>query len=391
MTAPINVNKDHLSYRIIDSPSGLQKAAQALKGQLAIAVDLEADSMYHYKEKVCLIQIASKKLNIVIDPLSIKDMSPIAHLFLSRHIKKVFHGSDYDVRSLYRDFKIKINNLFDTQAACKFLGAKETGLEAVIRNTFNICLDKKYQKKDWSKRPLPKDMADYAIRDALYLLPLSEILQTELEKKGRLSWVIEECEYLSRVRPGLSDGSPMFLKFKGAGRFKPRGLAVLEALLRFRANIAEKKDKPVFRIFSNDSLLKTAAVRPTTLRRLKTLDVFSKKQIGMYGDELIQVINAALRIPENKLPVYPCRQNPILSPEIPARVKALKARRDAIARSLGIDPTLLCNKSLLYAVAIRNPLDPEDFNDMIEMKTWQKNVFGHDAVDVLQRLNRGKP
>jgi len=379
-------NKEQFSYQIIDTPSGLENAVKYLEREKTVAVDLEADSMYHYKEKVCLIQMATKKLNIVIDPLPIKDLSPLKPLFLDPEIKKVFHGADYDVRCLYRDFHIDINTLFDTQLACRFLGIKETGLEAVVRDKFNIGLDKKYQKKDWSKRPLPGEMIEYAARDAIYLVPLAEMLEMELEKKKRLFWVYEECDYLSRVRHVSSDNAPLFLKFKGAGRFRPRGLAILEALLQFRESVAEKRDKPVFRIFRNESLMKIAAARPISMKRLKKVNALSNKQIGMYGNGIVETINEALKIPENELPIYPRRQAPVFLPEVPRRIKALKNRRDNRANSLDIDPALLCNKVLMTAIATKNPQNARELDAIEEMKGWQKNVFGRDVVDVLRKM-----
>ena len=125
-----------------------------------------------------------------------------------------------------------INNLFDTELASRFLGIKETGLKAVLKMFFEVNIEKKYQKKDWSKRPLPEEMVEYASKDVIYLQPLAKILIDKLEEIDRLSWVLEECKILSKVRPILSDEEPLFLKFKGAGRVKSRGLAVLEVLLR---------------------------------------------------------------------------------------------------------------------------------------------------------------
>jgi len=164
------INRD---YQLIETLSELKTVADLFKKEKAIAIDLEADSMYHFKEKVCLVQMATHDINVVIDPLKIYDLSPLKPLFENRGIKKIFHGADYDVRSLYRDFKININNLFDTQLACMFLGIRETGLEAVVKKWFKVGLDKKYQRKDWSKRPLPWDMMAYAAKDTLYLLPLA--------------------------------------------------------------------------------------------------------------------------------------------------------------------------------------------------------------------------
>ena len=149
-------------YKIIDSGSQLADLADKLKNETAIGVDVEADSMYHFKEKVCLIQMATANINVVIDPLMVKDLSALKPVFKSKNIQKIFHGADYDVRSLYRDFNISINNLFDTELASRFMGFPETGLEAVLKKRFSISLDKRFQRKDWSRRPLPREMFDYA-------------------------------------------------------------------------------------------------------------------------------------------------------------------------------------------------------------------------------------
>ncbi|MBW2573846.1 MAG: ribonuclease D, partial [Deltaproteobacteria bacterium] len=289
-------------YQMVETAAGLEKAAGALEKEKVIAVDLEADSMYHFKEKVCLIQLATEKTSVVVDPLQIDNFSILKPLFYNPDIQKIFHGADYDVRSLYRDFKIKINNLFDTELACRFLGIKETGLKAVLKTFFEINIEKKYQKKDWSKRPLPEEMVEYASKDVIYLLPLARILIDKLEEIDRLSWVLEECHNLSKVRPVLPNEDPLFLKFKGAGRLKSKSLAVLEALLQYRKSVAEKKDKPLFKIIGNDSIMKIATARPVTLRSLKGGKALSGRQISMYGNDLIQVVAGALKITERGLP-----------------------------------------------------------------------------------------
>jgi ribonuclease D len=155
-------------YDLITTGTQLEHLLSALQDQCFIGVDMEADSMYHFKEKVCLIQMAAENLNVIIDPLQIPDLSALRPLFNNCKIQKVFHGADYDIRSLYRDFKIDVNGLFDTQLACRFLGMAETSLEAVIKRWFHVNLKKKYRRKDWSKRPLPDEMIAYAAEDARY-------------------------------------------------------------------------------------------------------------------------------------------------------------------------------------------------------------------------------
>jgi len=374
-----------IESRIIDKTTDLEKTARSLEKENAVAVDLEADSMYHYQEKVCLIQIATKKISVVIDPLAIKDLSSLKPLFSNPAIQKIFHGADYDIRSLYRDFDIQINNLFDTELACRFLGIKETGLQAVLKKLFKIDIDKKYQKKDWSKRPLPEEMITYASKDVIYLLPLARMLIRRLEKTSRLAWVLEECEDLSRVRSELPNNAPLFNRFKGAGRLKTRSLAVLEALLQFRKHIAKKKDRPLFKIIGNDPLMQIATARPVTLRRLKGINALSEKQISMYGKDLIQVVADALKTPESELPVYPSNNSTVLPNGVSARIKALKTWRVSKARALEIDPGMLCNNALITAIAIQNPRDTESLEKVKEMKRWQNQVFGSEIITVLKK------
>ena len=136
--------KKPLTYQYIDASAQLEKLATLLKKEKEIAIDLEADSMFHFNERVCLIQIATQHDNYIIDPLMTKKLSVLKPIFSNPNIQKIFHGSDYDVRSLYRDFNIRITNLFDTQVACRFLGINETGLEAAVFKQFEIRLDKKF-------------------------------------------------------------------------------------------------------------------------------------------------------------------------------------------------------------------------------------------------------
>ena len=372
--------------KIIDTEAELEKSVRILEKGKAVAVDMEADSMYHFQVKVCLVQMATETSTIVVDPLQVKNLSPLKPLFSNPDIKKIFHGADYDVRSLFRDFTFKINNLFDTELACRFLGIKETGLDAVIEKFLNITLDKKYQKKDWSKRPLPQEMIDYAAGDVSYLLKLAKICEKELEEKSRLAWVLEECDALSKVRPVLSNEAPLFLKFKGAGRLKSKSLAVLEAVLQFRKGIAEKKDKPLFKIMGNDSVMNIATAKPVTLRRLKGVKALSGKQINMYGDDLIKIVAEALKIPDSKLPVYPKKKPQIFPNAVPKRIKALKSWRASKGRALGIDPGIICNNTLITVIAIQNPVDRRAMGKIKEMKNWQRKEFGPEIITLLRSL-----
>ena len=373
-----------MDVKMIDSRSDLEKIVRAMETEKTVGVDLEADSMYHFKEKVCLIQMAASSINVVIDPLVIKDLSSLKPIFKNKDICKIFHGADYDIRSLYRDFRITIDNLFDTELASRFLGYAETGLEAVVKKKFDVALDKKFQRKDWSRRPLPPDMIAYAAEDVRYLLPLAESLKSELDQKNRLGWVYEECLHLSKVRPIGANNQPLYLNFKGAGKLDSRSLAVLEALLGFRRRVARRKDKPLFKIFSNRSLFELASKKPQNLKQLEKAGVLSARQISMYGRGLLTVIQDALKISADELPAYPRKKTRRVPLAVAGRVKALRKWRDEQVQRLAIDPALICSKALISTIAVRRPLKLSELAAIKEMKNWQKKEFGRDIVGVLR-------
>jgi len=379
----MNMTTD-ITYKMINTRNELENFVRTIENEKAVGVDLEADSMYHFKEKVCLIQMAATNINVVIDPLVVKDLSALKPIFKRSDICKIFHGADYDVRSLYRDFRITINNLFDTELASRFLGLPETGLEAVLKKRFAVTLDKKFQRKDWSRRPLPPDMIAYAAEDARYLLPLAQWLKAELDEKNRLGWVYEECEYLSRVRPSSVNHQPLYINFKGAGKLDSRSLAVLGALLGFRREMARKKDKPLFRIFGNHSLLELAGKKPLNLKQLEETGALSAKQISMYGREMLTAIQDAMKLPAEGLPVYPRKKAPRVSLAVAGRVKALRNWRDKQVQKLAIDPPLICTKALMRTLAVHRPLKLSDLAAIKEMKNWQRKEFGQDIVRVLK-------
>jgi ribonuclease D len=374
------MNGDTFSHEWIETLPRLEGVARHLGQAEIIGVDLEADSMYHYFEKVCLLQIATESVSYVMDPLALRDLSALRPVFSNPRIRKIFHGADYDIRSLYRDFRFEVENLFDTQLACKFLGLRESGLEALLRSRFHVELNKKYQRADWSQRPLSPEMVEYAAMDGRYLIPLARILEKELEEKGRLSWVEEECLYLSKVRFMPHNPAPLYLKVKGAFLLDPRSLAVLEALLGFREVQAKKADLPPFKVLGNESLLELAMKKPLGLEELKTGKVLSRRQIDRYGTPLLQTIQRAMSVPDEELPVYPRESRPDVSSPVSKRVKALRTWRQMRAKTLEMEPGILLNNALINDLALRNPRSTKEMEEIPGLKKWRQTHFGREIL-----------
>jgi ribonuclease D len=381
--------ENRLSYEWIETLPRLEEVARILSQAKIIGVDLEADSLYHYFEKVCLLQISTEFTSYVLDPLALRDLSALHLVFSNRGIRKVFHGADYDIRSLYRDFGIEVNHLFDTQLACQFLGLRETGLEAVLRTRFQVELNKKYQRADWSRRPLSPEMVEYAAMDGRHLIALARLLERELEEKGRLSWVEEEGQWLTRVRFTPSSQDPLYLKVKGAALLDPRSLAVLESLLHFREAQARKTDRPPFKVLGNEPLLELANKKPLALEELETGKDLSRKQIDRYGTRLLREISRAMAIPAEELPAYPRIARPDLPAAAGLRVKALKQWRERRAKDLTMDSGILINNALINALALKNPRSLKEMKDIPGIKRWLMDHFGHEMLAALSGEKKG--
>jgi ribonuclease D len=370
-------------YRLIETPQDLENLGARLNQETSVALDLEGDSLYHYHEKICLIQIGAGTECFLVDPLKIPDLTPLAPCLNNPEIIKILHGADYDIRSLYRDYQFQIKNLFDTESAARFLGLKETGLGALLGARFQIQLDKRFQKTDWSKRPLTDPMLAYAAADVAYLIPLAQSIRTDLEALGRLPWVLEEADRLCRVRFNPPYQGPLFLQFKGGRHLDSRSLGLLENLLQFRKAQAERRDRPLFKILGADVLKTLALEKPQTLDQLKGIKGLSAKMIDRLGEGLIECLEQGMAIPESDLPRFPPSIRPQVSPEVAARVKALKGWREKRARELNLDPGVLISNALIDQIGEKNPTGPEELELIPELRLWQQRAFGPEILKAL--------
>jgi ribonuclease D len=366
---------------IITTAQRLAEVAAILSQQAEVAVDLEMDSLHHYREKVCLVQISTRQQSWLIDPLALTSLAPLAAPLSNPDIVIVMHGSDYDIRSLHRDFGIEVTNLFDTMIAARFLGIAEFGLAALLRARFGIELDKKYQKADWSKRPLSREMCAYATADTSDLLALYDQFRAELEQKYRLEWLEEEGRVVCQARVTEKDG-PLFLYCKGAGKLRGHSLAVLEELLQMRDRQSELLDRPPFKVLSADTLIDIAENKPQTLYELSLFKGMTPGQLQRHGTGIMSAIEQGMATAENRLPRFPRTAKKEVLEQAKERLKNLKAWRERYSHELGLDPGVLAPNWLLEAVADTENASQEELNAIPGMREWQKQLFGGELARI---------
>ncbi len=366
---------------IITTPARLSDVADNLSQQTEIAVDLEMDSLHHYREKVCLVQVSTRRQSWLIDPLALKSLLPLAAPLADPKIVVVMHGADYDIRSLHRDFGIEVTNLFDTMIAARFLGVAEFGLAALLRARFGIELDKKYQKADWSKRPLSREMCAYATADTSDLLPLYDQFRAELEHKGRLEWLEEEGRLVCQARVSEKDG-PLFLYCKGASKLRGHTLAILEELLQMRDRQSELLDRPPFKVLSADTLIEVAESRPRSLHDLSQVKGMTSGQLQRHGAGILAAVERGIDTPESRVPRFPRNAKKEVQERVKERLKNLKSWRERCGKELGLDPGMLAPNWLLEAVADTEGAAQEELDAIPGMREWQKGLFGGELARI---------
>lgn len=350
----------------------------ALSHEGVLAVDLEADSLHSYREKICLVQVSTASRTAVIDPLADPGiLDGLLTVLADPGIRKVLHGGDYDVRLLKRERGAEVRNLFDTMIAAQLTGRPRFGLAALLEEHFGVVLDKRFQRADWSKRPLGRELLAYAAADTGHLLALADRLAGELVRLGRLAWAEEEFRLLERIEPAPQK-KPWCLDVKGAGRLPPRGLARLQALLELRDGRARELNRPPFKVLSSEVLIGWAVTPPLTRRDVTATPGAGGPLLGQMAQGVLEALAAAEALPEEACPrAVTAVRNP-LTPAQERRFARLKAAREAAARGLGLEPGLLVNGATLERLAREEPeqaaaaLPPA-------LKAWQREVLG-DAL-----------
>jgi ribonuclease D len=232
-----------------------------------ISVDTESNSFYAYYNRICLIQVSTEQDDFIIDPLALEDLGMLGRVLANPDVEKIFHAAPNDISGLRRDFKFDVQNIFDTAIAARILGYKQLGLAKILNEHFGVCLNKKWQRYDWGRRPLRSEQLEYARYDTHFLIPLRRRLSEELDDKQL--WEIareafqKECEHQFQektFRPGN------FLHICGAQSLDLAGKRVLQALYLFRENEARRRDRAPFRILTNETLVRLAHQRPKNIR-----------------------------------------------------------------------------------------------------------------------------
>jgi ribonuclease D len=343
-------------YTLIDQHGQLRPLLEAIEKDVEVVMDTEADNMYRFRVRVCLLQFFVGGEVFLVDALAPLDLGPL----WSRLARKplVMHGSDFDLRLLHDFCGFRAESLFDTMLAAQLLGRSRIGLASLIEDNFGVKLDKDGQKANWSRRPITRKLLDYAALDVWYLPSLRDILTRELKRLGRLDWMEQQCR--AQIEAGVTGFAPPDendWRIGKSERLRARGQAVLHALWHWRQEQAQRLDTPPFKVCSNEFLVRLASVAD---EGGPAEAILSGVNLGKRHARLIGSLAAAVRDGIERdprtLPRRPGRDpnhTPLTQGEIEL-LDRIKEERDRIASKISIEPTLIANRSQLSQIA-RSP------------------------------------
>ena len=361
---------------LVQSQAELETLFARLRGVPLLAVDTEAASFHRYSDRVYLLQISSREETAVVDPLAVESLAPLAGVLADPAVEVVFHDADYDLRLLDREYGCRATNLFDTRVAAQLLNEPGVGLAALLEKYLGVRLDKRFQRADWSARPLSPPMLEYAASDTRHLPELRDILRGQLETRGRLAWAEEEFSLLDGIRWSSPNGEPGYLRLKGAKALKGRELAILRELFEWREGVAQRSDRATFRVLNNEPMLTMARQPPADMAALKAIPGIGGEQAERRGKEILAAVKRGLEIPERDLPRIERPPRKPFDAAFEARLERLKVARNRLATELDLAPGVLCPNGTLEAVARGNPATLEALGELPELRRWQLRTIG---------------
>lgn len=371
---------DLAPFRYVANAAAWNTCLQALQAAPRLAIDLEANSMFAYRERVCLIQISTTEVDYIIDPLAADNLTGLGDIIADPNVEKIFHAAEYDLILMRRDYGWHLNNLFDTMWAARILGYPQMGLANLLEQFFNVRTSKRYQKANWCHRPLSAGELAYAQKDTHYLIPLRDRLAAELETRGHAEEATEIFLEQARVRMPDNEFDPDgFWHINGAYDLSPEQQAALQALYLYRDREARRRNAPHFKVISDRTLMELATTRPTRLSDLSQVYGMSDGQQQRYGRALLQVLLDARQATPPALP----KRTPRPPDAVLNRFDQLHRWRKGRAQARGVESDVIVGRDALWTIAQSNPRTLDELKALNVLGPWRLKTYGQEILRLI--------
>jgi ribonuclease D len=357
---------------VITTAPELGGLAARLARSARIGLDTEFLRERTYRAELCLLQLSAPGEAVCVDPLSLRDLSPLAALLAAPGITKVMHASRQDLEVLLPVAGLT-RPVFDTQIAASLTGLPaQVGYAELVQRLLGHALAKSHTRTDWSRRPLSAEQIEYALDDVRYLLPLAAALQEELARLGRLDWLSEELAALDDARALTIEPDNAWLRLKGLRDLDPARERLARALAAWRERCALDHNRPRGWILSDAVLREIVMQVPRTPEALAQIAEMPPGLVKRRGAELLACVHGA-QVPD---PAPPLAGRSRPDPVKAALVKKLGSTVQAVGRELNLFPEVLATRRDLEQLAAGR-------RDAAPLRGWRLRVLGERLLAAL--------
>lgn len=352
----------------------LSQAVDAWQEHSVIGLDTEFVRERTYRAALGLVQISDGQTAWLVDPVSVKDLAPLASFMANPSVEKIIHSGSEDFEVMYHQIGAVPESAVDSQVACALLGQSlQLGYHNAANWLLDVEVDKDQTRSNWLRRPLSQRQLRYAALDVTLLPLMMDRMRGDLERQNRWDWLREEVARMERK--SIADLAPevAWKRVGGAGSLNDPERCALQALAAWREETALAKNLARGFVVSDQALLGIAKALPSSPPELKPIEGLHPKVVARHGDKWLELIEQSRKAE----PVPPLPQ---LSGLQRNQIKTMRARVNTVAKSLNVDAALLASRKqleqLIHAHAAAADI-PERFGG------WRKAVITDDLLQIL--------
>lgn len=371
----------------ITTQGQLEDLAAKLEGSRLLAIDTEFMREKTYYAKLCLLQVNNGTVSALIDPLSVDDLSVLSSILTDKNCVKIFHAGKQDIDIIYHATGVTPFPVFDTQVAASLLGYPlQVGYGPLVRSVCDIKLAKADSFTDWSRRPLSNNQIKYALEDVVYLPQMYDYLQSELEKKGRLSWCEHDFAELSNPANYYNDPYEMWQRVKRVSSLARGQLAIAREVAAWREKEAMRRDLPRKWILADEAVVEIARKAPKTRERLLEVRGLASRLNGRDVNQILEAVRKGKEVPQSQWPRLV--RSPKGEAETDGAVDLLASLVEVRAKQNDVAAPLLATHSDLSKLARGHR------EGIAVLEGWRYEMVGRELLDLLDGrlaiyLNKG--
>ncbi|MGV2067176.1 ribonuclease D [Agrobacterium sp. 22-226-1] len=363
---------------MIETTAALAEACTELAKSEFITIDTEFLRETTFWPELCLVQMASPTLEVLVDPLAKGlDLTPLFELMANPDVVKVFHAARQDIEIIYHLGGLIPHPIFDTQVAAMVCGFGDSiSYDQLVQKIKNVQIDKSSRFTDWSRRPLTEKQLDYALADVTHLRDVYLSLKAQLEREGRSLWLTEEMDILESRDTYDMHPDDAWLRLKSRLR-KPTELAILKFTAAWREREARSRNVPRSRVLKDDAIFEIAQQQPKDAEALSRLRTIPKGwERSASGTAIVETVNAALALPKEEMPKAPRHSH---APEgSGAAVELLKVLLKLTADKHGVAAKVIANSDDLDKIAAEG-----EKATVAALTGWRRELFGDVALKLI--------